>query len=91
VKLDVDTLLTVPDAPPEAGPDRALDPAPPDPRPPAEPLAAAVAEGDVAVADDVPQAAASPITADISTAAMIHRLLPFLILRLISREWQPFI
>jgi hypothetical protein len=33
VKLDVDTLETVPDAPPEAGPDRALDPPPPDPRP----------------------------------------------------------
>jgi hypothetical protein len=31
VKLDVDTLSTVPDAPPEAGPDRALDPTPPDP------------------------------------------------------------
>jgi hypothetical protein len=31
VKLDVDTLPTVPDAPPEAGPDRALDPLPPDP------------------------------------------------------------
>jgi hypothetical protein len=31
VKLDVDTLATVPDAPPEAGPDRALDPPPPDP------------------------------------------------------------
>jgi hypothetical protein len=31
VKLDVDTLPTVPDAPPEAGPDRALDPPPPDP------------------------------------------------------------
>jgi hypothetical protein len=26
VKLDVDTLATVPDDPPEAGPDRALDP-----------------------------------------------------------------
>jgi hypothetical protein len=26
VKLDVDTLATMPDAPPEAGPDRALDP-----------------------------------------------------------------
>jgi hypothetical protein len=26
VKLDVDTLLTVPTAPPAAGPDRALDP-----------------------------------------------------------------
>jgi hypothetical protein len=40
VKLDVDTLATVPDAPPEAGPDRALDPPPPDPRPPAKPLLA---------------------------------------------------
>jgi hypothetical protein len=29
VKLAVDTLSTVPDAPPAAGPDRALDPAPP--------------------------------------------------------------
>ena len=30
VKPDVDTLSTVPDDPPAAGPDRALDPAPPD-------------------------------------------------------------
>jgi hypothetical protein len=73
VKPDVDTLPTVPDAPPEAGPDRALDPPPPDPRPPA----AAVGEGDVAVAEDAPQAAESPITALISAAAMIHRLLLF--------------
>jgi hypothetical protein len=41
VKPDVDRLLTVPDAPPGAGPDRALDPPPLDPRPPAEPLLAA--------------------------------------------------
>jgi hypothetical protein len=33
VKLDVDMLPTVPDAPPEAGPDRALDPPPLDPGP----------------------------------------------------------
>jgi hypothetical protein len=33
VKLDVDTLSTVPDDPPAAGPDRALDPPPPDPGP----------------------------------------------------------
>jgi hypothetical protein len=77
VKLDVDTLTTVPDAPPEAGPDRALDPALPDPRPPGEGLPAAVAEGDVAVAEDVPQAAESPITAHIRAAALIHRLLLF--------------
>jgi hypothetical protein len=33
VKPDPDTLLTVPTAPPAAGPDRALDPLPPDPDP----------------------------------------------------------
>jgi hypothetical protein len=32
VKLDLDTLSTVPDAPPVAGPDRALDAGPPVPR-----------------------------------------------------------
>jgi hypothetical protein len=64
----MDTPATVPAAPPEAGPDRALDP--PEPLP-------AVAEGDVAVAEDVPQAAESPITTHISTAPMIHRLLLF--------------
>jgi hypothetical protein len=32
-KPDVDTLSTVPDDPPAAGPDRALDPPPPDPGP----------------------------------------------------------
>jgi hypothetical protein len=31
VKLDSETLSTVPDDPPAAGPDRALDPPPPDP------------------------------------------------------------
>jgi len=31
VKPDVDTLPTVPDDPPAAGPDRALDPPPPEP------------------------------------------------------------
>ena len=40
VKLDVVTLVTVPDAPPAAGPDRALDPLPPDPCPAAKPLPA---------------------------------------------------
>jgi hypothetical protein len=33
VKVDVDKLSTVPAAPPAAGPDRALDPPPPDPGP----------------------------------------------------------
>jgi hypothetical protein len=41
VKPDVDTLLAVPDDPPAAGPDRALDP-PPDPGPPAGPPLPAV-------------------------------------------------
>ncbi|HAF19316.1 MAG TPA: hypothetical protein DCK96_06150 [Chloroflexi bacterium] len=68
MKPDVDTPATVPAAPPEAGPDRALDP---------PPLPAAIAEGDVAVAEDVPQAAESPITRHVSTAPMIHRLLLF--------------
>ncbi|HEY0517643.1 MAG TPA: hypothetical protein VGD00_11015 [Solirubrobacteraceae bacterium] len=33
VKLDFETLVTVPDDPPAAGPDRALDPPPPPPKP----------------------------------------------------------
>ena len=41
MKPDVDTLLAVPDDPPAAGPDRALDP-PPDPGPPAGPPLPAV-------------------------------------------------
>jgi hypothetical protein len=49
-----------------------LDPPPPDARPPAKPPPAAVAEGDVAVAEDVPQAA---ITADSNPPARTHRLL----------------
>src|SRR3982074_2007292 len=69
VKLNVDTLSTVPDAPPAAGPDRALDPAEGD---------VAVAEGDVAVAEgDVAQPAETPITAHISAAAAIRPLLLF--------------
>src|ERR1700682_5408112 len=69
VKFDVDTLATVPDAPPEAGPDRAF--------PPAEPAPAPGPDGGVAAAEDVPQAAERPITAHINTAAMIHPLLLF--------------
>jgi hypothetical protein len=67
VKLDVDTLPTVPADPPAAGPDRALE------------EDVAVAEGDVAGAaeGEVPQPAASPITASISAAATIHRLFLF--------------
>jgi hypothetical protein len=75
VKLDLDTLPTVPDAPPEAGPDRAMDPPPPDPGPPAKPppgtKLADVAEGDVTRATE------SPIAAHSSAAATIHPLLLF--------------
>ena len=71
-KLDLETLVTVPDDPPAAGPDRALDPPPPGPGCPA------VAEGDVAVAEgDVAQPAETPITAHISAAAAIRPLLLF--------------
>jgi hypothetical protein len=54
VKPDADTLLTVPTVPPGAGPDRALDPVPLDPLPPAKPwllllLAVGVALPEVAL------------------------------------------
>jgi hypothetical protein len=75
VNFDVDTLPTVPEAPPEAGPDRALDPPPPNPGPLATPLPGAGfpdgAEGDKARPMD------SPITAHISTAATIQPLIRF--------------
>jgi hypothetical protein len=71
VKLEVDALATVPDAPPAAGPDRALEP----PRAAvAGGLLAGVVAGEVADEEDVPQAA-SPITPHITAAAGIHRLL----------------
>jgi hypothetical protein len=70
VKLDVDTLSTVPDAPPAAGPDRGP--------PPDGEGDAAGAEGDAAAAeDDAAQPAESPATAHISAAATIHPLLLF--------------
>jgi hypothetical protein len=72
VKPDVDTLATVPDAPPAAGPDRALDP--PLPAAVVGVPAAAVVEGDVALGEDEPQAA-SPITPHINAAARINGLL----------------
>jgi hypothetical protein len=79
VKLGADTLSTVPDAPPSAGADRALDP--PAPGFPVRDGAA----GDVADADEDAAGAAevaahpaeTPITAHISAPATIHRLLPF--------------
>jgi hypothetical protein len=52
VKLDLDTLSTVPDDPPAAGPDRALDPAPPGTRGP-----------EVAELDDAVAAVPEPVLA----------------------------
>lgn len=76
VKLDVDTLATVPDAPPLAGPDRALDAPPPDPVTLATPVAG---PGCAAVVEEVvTRPTESPITAAIAAAATtIHRLLLF--------------
>lgn len=75
MKLDVDRVLTVPAAPPEAGPDRALDAPPPNPCPPAALVLggslAAVADGDVARPKE------SPIAALTRAAAVIHRALLF--------------
>src|ERR1700730_13906354 len=68
VKLDLDTLLTVPNAPPAAGPDRALDPPP-----------RAMVEEDAVVADegaadteDEARPTESPVAAHISAAATIR-------------------
>jgi hypothetical protein len=81
VKRDVDTLLTVPDDPPAAGPDRALDPPPPDAGPPAAPLPGAlfpaVAEGDVEVVDE--DAAAQPDTAITAAATAATAIRPLLL------------
>ena len=55
VKLEEDTLLTAPDDPPAAGPDRALDPWAPDPEPPVGLGAgAAVVEALLEVAATIP-------------------------------------
>jgi len=82
VKPDVERLLTVPDAPPAAGPDRALDPPPPDPIPPAGPLPGTdcpgVEVGGVAVADeDATRPTDSPITEQIRATATIQALFLF--------------
>jgi hypothetical protein len=54
VKLDVDTLPTVPDDPPAAGPDRALDPPPPKPLLAAGELLLAAGEALLEVALTIP-------------------------------------
>jgi hypothetical protein len=83
VKPEVDRVLTVPTAPPAAGPDRALDPPPPDPSGPrgpppeaAAPLAAAEVLVDAtcpAVAEEeVVRLTVSPITTPMMARAEIH-------------------
>jgi hypothetical protein len=76
VKPDEDTLATVPDAPPAAGPDRAVGALPLDPPLLLEAMAAA---GGVAVDEpDLAIPTESPITAHVSAAAAaIHRRLLF--------------
>jgi hypothetical protein len=81
VKLAVVTLLTVPAAPPGAGPDRALDPAPLDPEQlPGLLLGLLLGlvpelRGLAAAGGDVARPTESPITAHVSAAATIHPLL----------------
>ena len=75
MKLDLDTLPTVPDDPPAAGPDRAFEAPPADPGAPPECLpaagGAAEAEGDDARPTE------SPITGLITAAAKSNRILFF--------------
>ena len=69
----MDILVTVPDVPPAAGPDRALDPAPPAPGAVAgeeEDVAGGAGDADGGVGD-VAQPARSPSTAPVSAAAAI--------------------
>jgi hypothetical protein len=73
VKPDVVTLSTVPDAPPAAGPDRALDA----PRPAVVEEDEAVVDGDAAFAEGDEAHPASSATAATEAAAMIHRCLGF--------------
>jgi hypothetical protein len=78
VKPDADTLVTLPDDPPAAGPDRALDPPPPVPNGPPGALeatcevvaAVAVLEPLLEVALTIPNAL--PATASAAAPAAIH-------------------
>jgi hypothetical protein len=74
-KLDLDTLPTVPDDPPAAGPDRALDPPPPERGPPAELAPEASCPAD-AEGDDA-RPTESPTTGTITAAATIRPLFLF--------------
>jgi hypothetical protein len=71
VKPAVDTVPTVPDAPPAAGPDRALDPPPPAALPGLADAAGAV-EDEPVPEDDAAQPAVSPSTPHITAAGTIQ-------------------
>jgi hypothetical protein len=73
VKLDFDTLVTVPSAPPAAGADRALDGALPDPPPLGTWAANGVVFGAIDVEPDVAKPTETPVAASASAAAEIHR------------------
>jgi hypothetical protein len=75
MKLDFDMLPTVPDAPPEAGPDRALDPAPPEAGRPAKLLPATDCAAEAG--GDAPKPTNSPVAEPISAAATINPRLIF--------------
>jgi hypothetical protein len=72
VKLDFETMPTVPDAPPAAGPDRALDP-PPDAAPPLDVLLDASCAADAG--EDAARPTVSPSTGPITAVATIRRIL----------------
>jgi hypothetical protein len=78
VKPDVVRLLTVPDAPPAAAPERAFDPPPAaaGPCPAVADGVAAVAAGVAAVAEGVAAAQPESPIATLNAAAAIHPLLP---------------
>jgi hypothetical protein len=78
VNPELDTVPIVPDDPPAAGPDRALDPPPLEPGAPEAPAAGrACAEGGAEAdedEDDVARPMETPVTAQISAAATIQAL-----------------
>jgi hypothetical protein len=77
VKPEVDTLPMVPDDPPAAGPDRALEPSPADELLPAELLTAALGAAAVEEDEDEDRPTETPIAAaHVSAVAAIHA--PFL-------------
>lgn len=75
VKPDLDTVATLPDAPPAAGPDRALEPPPADPCPPGVALPETGCAADAE--EDVARPTESPITGAKTAAATIRPIFLF--------------